>query len=230
MSVIDRVEEVLKLPRPDSVDEAAWHEAAIPTLFPDDGVDSGRIMELGVEIIGQLPLERLSASLDEVSAGNGAVEDIRQIRKLLLIGRDTLILSSYNASSSRLDPIFNLSRTLGRVTDTGGRKRSSVETAHAALNDLEDLDWPELYDVSEGVLKHRCLKSLGTDFMLSRHGGMEESVFHNARKNFRRVVHLAIVACSENPSREIDRLAAEGREINVRYGSFHGRLARQKAA
>jgi hypothetical protein len=154
---------------------------------------------------------------------------VRQSRKLLLIGRDALMLAATDTDSEQLNPIFDLSRSLGKVADTRGHKRSALVAANTAIVDMRELTWPVLDSVTPKTLRDRCQGNLNTDFFAGRSLELDEVVFHEARKKFRQVVHMAILACSENPNQQLSYLVGIGKEINMRYGSFHNKLVRKQA-
>lgn len=224
--VLDRTEELLKLPRELHMREAEFHEAMLDRFVPSCQDTAGTFLETGLALLNELPQQEL-AELLASKPNKQELRRIRDLRKLVMIGRDTLLLCAESVEG--FDSMFELTHHLGRIADTGARKRRHFGKCRRELTTLtEVLQNADLTAVDTQTVRARCAERMSSAEILSRRTGMDTDTFHGYRIGFRRVVHMGIISAIVDPKPEVDDLMlSTGFGLNVIYGNFVGELYHQ---
>lgn len=207
------------------IKEKTWHKSAVEILAPENHIQPFELFAGGIQLLRSLPADELQDLLSG-SRSECDLTRIKKIRKILMIGRDTVLLTTKGTPPKKADPVFELARALGDIGDTNGRKKRPIKKARKQLDRLE-----RGVDALEKMKPHGTVqktqkqlgKRLGNKTLLKRSAKTKEKDFHKARREFRRVVHFGHIALLTH--KEIDQehiqFLVDGHELSTRYGEFH---------
>jgi hypothetical protein len=226
---INAIEATLKPAIPSVIDEFGWHCAAPDFIMgshaPFDTAD--QLLETGLDILNGFPIEVLMQHVSRAPSGQPALEAVRQSRKLLMIGRDVVMLTSSNKPFKVDDPVFNLCRTLGQLADTVGHDPRILQRT---WSDIDAFLYNTPLDAEPAAMvtvRNRALTHLSTASLLLREPTADPDKFHQKRIAFRRVAHLAVAtAANRESSASNEAFIGTAMELNRRYGHFHDSLHR----
>ena len=226
----ESVQNFMDIPREmGEIDEAHWHKFS-PSVFISHDNTSIETMLDGVDSLLQTyPFQLLRNTLQEVSNGYSkkSMDDLRFMRKVLIIGRDTIKLcASKDSSESFLLPLGILTHQLGEVVDSKKPPANSVIQLTEAVDDA--LSSVDLVPVSSRKVTHRANRALLNEELLQLHNFQDNTIceedYHKARRLFRSVDHLGIVSYITDPDELKKTFAMEGIELSAQYGATHDML------
>jgi len=215
------IERLLHIPMPaaNTVDELAWHESAPATVLVNAPDFSDRLIGAGVDIVNNLPFEELS---DLLHGSSLEFERIKFIRKLALIGRDSLRFAAQDYPQPAFDDLFTLVRHLGQVCDTSG-ELDPTQRSLDAISRIQPFN-VSVFDPRPFEGLHDSLAARTLDpIIMQRSPSSNPEEFHKARRRFRRVMHISLASQALYGHMPEEFIAA-GKALNEHYGKFHKKL------
>lgn len=178
------------------------------------------LVGFAVRVLDTIPIHKLRSQLENYRAEDP--EDLRYTRKFLMVARDALILSTSDIPNERYDPLFRITRYLGKIADGETLVRQNMSTL---INELESssitggsvFDDVKMQDTVRSVLAE-------TVPVLSGAAMTDPTYYHQCRKDFRRIVHATMVRAVVIPSAENIELAVRGITINRTFGAIKDEL------
>lgn len=157
----------------------------------------------------------------------GELAAIRQHRRLFLVARDGIILSTDKHYSEEYSSLRRVCFTLGRFADSGGASNLFAVTARGSLQTLLEatkLTHEYLHDDEQLQIKYlHALDGMGLQKSFHEHSHQS---LHQRRKTFRRAVN-ALVLLAADTGDEYDLHVAEGGlRINTAMGHISDSLDR----
>lgn len=214
---------IIDIPYAEQVNELDWHERAVSTLVPRGLPEfPEQVQDIGVSILREFPADVMQDLLNDVDDPI-ILSEIRTLRKILMIGRDSVILTVTDPLPEETEPMFRLTKQLGKIRDTQGADVRHVQSARQALIEYAaavNRPLKRVEPVTVKALRKRCNAKL---FPLLTEGQdiKDPNEVHKLRQAFRSVVHLGYISTLVAPSIEIKRCLAEGKQLNEQYGKFH---------
>jgi hypothetical protein len=223
---IEAVDRLIAIPSLSSVDETAWHATAPDMLVPPEKGLPADILETGVTILRELPLEDLNDALSSPQSVD-SLAHIHHIRKMLMIGRDAVMLSRRGQLPAAAKPILRLAKNLGKIADSKGQEPDFVQNSQRLTRTMgaaTNKPLASLRPVKIATLAERIRQRLSTSELCNRSIITNVGVMHSLRVEFRRVVHLGVVRCMLSDNPQLREFLAEGRALNKLYGRYNDEM------
>lgn len=152
---------------------------------------------------------------------------IRQHRRLFLVARDGIILSTDKHRTTEYDSLRRLCFTLGQYADSGGTNDLFAITARSSLRNLKNADKQAhefVHDDQRLRIKYlQALDGMGVNESFKA-SDLPQS-FHQRRKTFRRAVNVLVLKAADTQDDNDRRVAEEGLRINTAMGHISDRLS-----
>lgn len=215
------------------VDEHYWHEQAVENVTaPIKDRLLPRLMgAFALELFKEFPFHRVPALLSKAPESKKNFRELRQMRKILTVARDTLNLSNSTdlIEIDSTEPLRSFIMSIGVVSDTLCQDEDAIAITIGYLGDATDIAYslPDefLQPVDLHTLRQRLQEALASDILLnpSIHHYNEEG-YHVARQSLRSVVYAGIVRDALDPSAQRERFLLEGLHINRIHGDIRNNL------
>lgn len=222
-SFINAVESVLLAGRegkPTHSEE--WHAAAL--VFAQQ-ITSANVLQAANRLLNEAPYEDMHQAVEQLRDHDlSALTALRMGRKLFLIARDSIILTTGRHSTDEYTALRQLCASLGRVRDAHGADTASLNLASASLATLEELPRQATsYLHDSHLFRHKIAQCLGSGALLDQ--PLEECLvtseqYHQARKNFRRVTNLFALEAARTENAQTVQFAVRGVQLNHHYGAM----------
>lgn len=188
----------------------------------DDIRDSSRIL------IQQAPYVELADHLDRLSNQEiNSLTSIRMIRKLFVIARDGIILTTDKHFTDEFKSLRKLCISLGRIADTNGVDSKHITHAQNALDELVySEESAEAFAHDNETFQDKIVSMIDVPTLeYERYGQtVQPDAYHQARKNFRRVSNMFLLEAANNRSGHLQAFASKGVQLNRRHGSIADHL------
>jgi hypothetical protein len=228
---IARLQQLRAITPPPELDPEHWAQVAVDTFFPEDAAElPGAIVESGLAVLEAVDLGQLREHIGQATEeepGYSVWRSLKQTRRLLTVGRDTLLVAS-ELKPRNIPELRSLTRNLGQLNDLHYESGNVHEPAEASLDALSSLVLPRLVvPVSSVDLRARTKKDIKIETLMGDVDLENIETYHQARKRFRRVVHTAgLSMLSLELTDERARLLGEGQLLSKRFGQKHGQAVR----
>jgi hypothetical protein len=228
--IIINLTDILDRPySPACPNELDWHLRVTDLLTKEAASRSPEWLQTSRKMLHEYPFNELETELSLSMQNKRTPKHIRRHRKLLMIGRDTLLLAGDDPLPKGCEPIFPLTRSLGMIADTEGkRRRKAAKQAQKHLRKMDIFDSNDVTPINFDLIASRIGSKLHTDVLYYGESAQNEKEFHRFRRDFRQVSHLCIMAYLHNPNNhQLMRLTDEGFALNRTYGKAHNSLLKQ---
>ncbi len=153
---------------------------------------------------------------------------IRKHRRLFLVARDGIILSTDKHRTPEYNSLRRLCFSLGRYADSGGTSNLYAVTARSSLRNLVDAETEaHTYIHDDQRLRIKFLQALdGMGIQESFHEGDRPQSLHQRRKTFRRAVNALVLQAAQTGDTNDIRVAEGGLRINTAMGHISDSIGR----
>ena len=233
----DSIRDLMDIPREqNTISELLWHDNA-SKIFVDSETDLPAMVTEGVKnLFETYPYTDLHLLLAEVNDGNlekQSIDDLRFMRKAMMVGRDALQLSAdINKNDRQFKKVKRLVSNLGQIVDIIEQHpevdiTALVSSSKRSIDILSDDASLKMTasPVTSASLMEKMNTALETDYLLSDLSeSHQEKEYHLARRLFRSVVHLGIVSQILLPNDNKMEFTKAGIELSAKYGENHDLL------
>lgn len=134
-------------------------------------------------------------------------------------------MTSPAITDTKYDPLFDLVRSIGKVTDGGKHKKLTKK-----IGLLASINFEEATAVANDDLQHNITQLLDTSLqLLDWLAPIEPESYHQARRNFRRVVHVSVMQAVLEPDDQTILQAQQGVSLSRHYGKIKDSVANGSA-
>lgn len=192
--------------------------------FTSDALLGGANKLLDEHPHGELS-ELLSLSADERQQ---KLSTIRQHRRLFLVARDGIILSTGKHYTEEYSSLRRLCYCLGQFADSGGASNLFATTAKASLQTLQDATKrAHEFIHNDERLQFKYLQALdGMGLQESFREHDRHQSLHQRRKTFRRAVNALVLLAADTGEEHDLHVAEGGLRINTAMGHISDSLDR----
>lgn len=179
------------------------------------------------KLLDEYPYEELSILLSLPPAERkGELTTIRQHRRLFLVARDGIILSTDKHSTEEYNSLRRLCFCLGCFADSGGTSNLFAVTAHSSLQTLQKaIEQTDQFAHDDERLQIKYLQALdGMGLQESFHEGNRHQNLHQRRKTFRRAVNALVLLAADTGDEHDLHVAEGGLRINTAMGHISDSL------
>jgi hypothetical protein len=236
MLSVESVRSFFDVPRTlDVTTEGDWYREAPGAFLESDPQFSADLSEGVANLLTDYPNERIARLLLAVQSGDynqQTVTELRFMRKVIMIGRDTLRLTTTTLEEE--DPLRSMGRFAGKlgaliddIERHGAHKVAKLSfAASRAIDQLgrANVSQAGALETNEAI-EMRVRSALTAQDLLTSYGDpsafIDESRYHHARRLFRSVVHLGVASTLLYPSHEKAAYVRTGIELSGQYGDNH---------
>lgn len=215
------IERVIQGTPPEAVDQVAWHHEA---MRRSADIDPVLLSKYGVDLINEIPYEQILDAITLAETGDSdALNTARLGRKLFLIARDSIILSTSQHLSDDYNTLREACHKLGVFADYRGMSHYATAMAFKSVGALSRITYIEAPSVhGSDVLQSKVTRWLHTDDLTSQQSPeVSSDTYHQWRKEFRRIVNAYLLLAAREGDRDFDRFASSGNVLSAKYGEVN---------
>ena len=215
------IERVIQDTPPEVIEQVAWHHEAVERSMDIDPVV---LSKYGVDLINEIPYEEILDAITLAETGDsGALNTARLGRKLFLIARDSIILSTNQHLSDDYNTLREACHKLGVFADYRGANHYATTMAYRSVGALSRITYNEVPSVnSTDIVQSKVTKWLHTDELTGQEPpAVSSETYHQWRKEFRRVVNAYILLAAHGEDGDFDRFASSGNVLSAKYGEVN---------
>ena len=221
---------LVETPAPARSDKKRWSKELIAAVGTYDPAD---LQRTSVDLLAEIPFAAISHNLGRVATGyesSQPLKDLIFLRRLCMVARDGMLLTSSEAQRQPLVPLRDLCRTLGQVVDSRGTDQDALPYARDCADGLAlEGMIPVVKPVSGKELRKRVASTVSVNITTKPEKPTSENdyhKYHDRRKALRAGTHVALLlalATDMRDSRALE-LALQGKGINEKYGRIKNKL------
>jgi hypothetical protein len=199
-----------------------WHAQAAERA---QDIDSGQVLDTALRLLDEIPYEAAIEAIKSAHEGDpDSFVRMRMSRKLLLVARDAIILSTNPIPTEDYQILRSACQWLGQLSDARG------ENATLATQTVEQLDLLSQTASRAGEFLHssqstrtKIEKGLHTTSLLRTDTALalNPDVYHKWRKDFRRVANVYSLISGSGNDRDFKDFASQGLLLSSVYGEIN---------
>lgn len=212
----------------EAIDPTEWRREA---RSRSREISPPNLKDLSIRLLKQIPYNEIHNAIEHAGQSvPGALFRARMGRKLIMIARDSIIMSTSNSPSISYDTLRFACQAIGNVADTNAEELSVIMQAIHAVDGLSENrfdDFAQSTNSEELAIKMKTY--IGTSELKKYTGNkpVSHDVYHKWRKNFRRIVNMyGLIAASEPDDDDLRAFAAKGVILNTTHGNTNDTLDR----